>query len=274
MLTSSNIHIIGASGFIPHALKNRKLFSNSTFWGTSSTSNYFDLFDPLSWDSFFSKSPTHVIFLSWPFLPQYYSTSHLLKTLPAAIAFFSQLYSYQIEKLICLGTCYEYGLLTGHLKESFTVNPLIPYAQAKYLLSQYLLMLYRDQPNVLSWLRVFYLYGEGQRKQSLLPSLMQHAKDGKRVFSVSTADRIRDFISISSLIDIIECLIQDPTSSGIYNCGSGIPQSIRTFAQNFIDKNNLDLILKEDSNLIRSDESYASWADISRLEKYELDLSQ
>ncbi|MDA8848806.1 NAD-dependent epimerase/dehydratase family protein, partial [Candidatus Pelagibacter ubique] len=51
----------------------------------------------------------------------------------------------------------------------------------------------------LSWARVFYIYGENQRKESLYSQIKISIKKGKKNFSLSNGNQKRDYLHVDVL---------------------------------------------------------------------------
>ena len=76
------------------------------------------------------NSPDIVINLAWPDIPEYLLKRHL-KTFILQKKLNYNLVNNGLKNLIILGTCYEYGKISGKLDESIKPKPIIPYARAK-----------------------------------------------------------------------------------------------------------------------------------------------
>ena len=77
------------------------------------------------------NSPDIVINLAWPNIPNYLLKKHF-KTFILQKKLNYNLINNGLENLIILGTCYEYGKISGKLNESLKPKPVIPYAKAKF----------------------------------------------------------------------------------------------------------------------------------------------
>ena len=75
-------------------------------------------------------SPDIVINLAWPDIPKYLLKRHL-KTFILQKKLNYNLINNGLKNLIILGTCYEYGKISGKLDEGLKAKPIIPYAKAK-----------------------------------------------------------------------------------------------------------------------------------------------
>ena len=125
---------------------------------------YFDISNKKSWTNLNLNLNDKVIFLSWKNLPNYEKEFHLTENLIESINFFTFLLKSKIKKIIVAGTCYEYGIINGKIKESSDTKPITSYAVAKDTLrsiTEYLCKIYGKD---YAWIRIFYPYGKGQNQ--------------------------------------------------------------------------------------------------------------
>ena len=55
------------------------------------------------------------------------------------------------------------------------------------------------KPFALTWARLFYLYGEGQAENSLLPQLKKAVEQGDKVFNMSGGEQLRDYLPVAEV---------------------------------------------------------------------------
>ena len=82
---------------------------------------------------------------------------------------------------------------------------------------------------------------------------------------MSSGRQLRDFVSVSKVARYLIELSVNPHAHGIYNCGSGIPVSLRELAANTVEKSNSSIVLKFGAYPDRQDEPTAFWADITKI---------
>ncbi|MEH2487031.1 NAD-dependent epimerase/dehydratase family protein [Bradyrhizobium sp. AZCC 2230] len=171
--------------------------------------------------------PDALVHLAWPGLPNYRNFFHVgtnlrsdLKFLPAAVAA-------GIPQIMVAGTCLEYGMQNGPLAEDFATVPHTPYGFAKDTLRKSLQMLQQEHPFTLQWMRLFYMFGEGQNPNSLLAHLDRAIDQGDAVFNMSMGDQLRDYLPIEEVAVNFVLALQHPAiCNGIINCSSGRPTSV------------------------------------------------
>ena len=170
--------------------------------------------------------PDAIIHLAWPGLPNYRDFFHIGKNLPADLAFLEAAVKSGVSHLIVAGTCLEYGMQYGPLSEEMETNPTTPYGFAKDTLRKSLQILQKASPFTLQWMRLFYMYGEGQNRNSLLSQFGQAIDDRKPKFNMSMGDQLRDYLPIQDVAEFFSIALENPQCQGVINCCSGKPISV------------------------------------------------
>jgi len=263
----TTLHLLGSQGFIGRAIQRQAGADSLHCWSHeySDPAHHFDVLDPLTWQSLLKQKPTHVILLSWPGLPNYQETFHVSRNLPACVELVDQLISAGLQRLVIAGTCYEYGLKNGPLKEEELTSPINCYAIAKDALRRTIASRCKVSEVEWCWLRIFFPYGDGQNPKSLLPSLQHAIEQGHPTFPMSSGRQLRDFIPVDEVARQFLLLAADRRAYGVYNGGSGRPRSLREIAENKIHELGADIRLKCGVYPDREDEPLAFWADMSRM---------
>lgn len=263
----TTIHLLGSSGFIGNAIQRQAGDFSLHCWShrQSDPDHHFDLLDSSSWQPLLSRKPTHVILLSWPGLPNYKEPFHVTRNLPACVELIDELAESGLQRLVVAGTCYEYGLQHGPLKEDQLTEPANCYAIAKDSLRRVIASSYSYQNLQWCWARIFYPYGQGQNPDSLLPSLQRAIDQGDPVFAMSSGRQVRDFVPVDHVAMLLLKLAMNPMAQGIYNCGSGRPLSLRELAEERIAKSLSSTALKLGVYADRKDEPLAFWADTKKI---------
>ena len=264
----TTIHVLGSNGFIGAAVQRVSKDLSLHCWSHSQLDpdHHFDLLDPSSWEPLISRHPTHVILLSWPGLPNYQELFHINRNLPSCIDLIDQLVQKGLQRLVVAGTCYEYGLKNGQLNENQAPDPVNCYAIAKDSLRRLIETRYKEYNLQCCWARIFYPFGEGQSKNSLLPSLEFAIRQNKETFQMSSGRQIRDYISVDKVAIMLLKLAVHSDANGIYNCGSGVPISLRELAEMKISEMGSSIVLELGAFDDRIDEPVAFWADIAKYE--------
>src|SRR5687767_2035404 len=193
--------VTGATGFIGNHVINKLLEKDCEIIATSLTEEKakqlswfnqvkyvpFDLekFDnSINYFAQFSQ-PDLLIHLAWEGLPNYTSSFHLDVNYPRHLAFLTNLIKNGLKDLTVTGTCFEYGMQEGCLSEDMPVFPANSYAIAKDKLRIALEELKDQFDFVLKWVRLFYMYGQGQNPNSLVSQLEKALDAKEKVFNMS-----------------------------------------------------------------------------------------
>ena len=212
--------------------------------------------------------PEILIHCAWSGLPNYTSFHHFEKELYNQYTFLTQLIKGGLKNILVTGTCFEYGMQSGALCEKMESKPINPYGFAKYSLFQQLKYFQTSLPFNLTWGRLFYLYGEGQSKNSLLSQLKQAVSNQEQLFNMSGGEQLRDYLSISKAAEYLVSLALLKQNIGILNICSGKPMSVRSIVENWIVENNWNIKLNLGYYPYPDYEPMAFWGDRNKLDKY------
>ena len=219
--------------------------------------NYYDFFE----------RPDIMIHLAWEGLPNYKSLFHIEENLPGHFAFLKNLIVNGLKDLTVTGTCLEYGLQEGSLSEDMPCYPSNPYAVAKDSLRKYMEELQKFHPFSFKWVRLFYMYGEGQNPNSLLSQLDNAVRRGDPVFNMSGGEQVRDYLPVEEVAYIIIKNAIQQQVQGIINCCSGKPISINQFVNNYCKLKNINIKLNPGHYPYTDYEPMRFWGDTTKLNK-------
>lgn len=212
--------------------------------------------------------PDVVIHLAWGGLPNYRSLHHFEQELPLQYQFLSGLVRSGLSALVMAGTCFEYGMQYGLLSEGMNTHPDNPYGLAKDMLRRQLEYLRMDHPFALTWARLFYLYGEGQAENSLLPQLKRAVQGGDEVFNMSGGEQLRDYLSVAEVARSLAALALRQADIGVVNVSSGKPISVRRLVEGWITENNWSIKLNLGHYPYPTYEPMAFWGNRSKLDSF------
>lgn len=207
-----------------------------------------------------------MIHLAWGGLPNYLSCHHMDTELVQQIRFLRNVIENGIVRLTQTGTCFEYGVRDGELREDMDCRPSNPYGYAKLALLRYVEFLSREMPFSYRWLRLFYMYGEGQGAKSLYTLLRAAYERGDASFDMSAGHQIRDFLPISEVVARIIALHAADVPDGIYNVCSGRPISVRQLVEGWIADWGYNVHLNLGKFPIPSYEPLAFWGSDAKTE--------
>lgn len=275
------ILVTGATGFIGQYVVDRLLSDGHTVIATSAHEEHarplpwfdrvryipFDLadFDPaVDYYRFFNE-PDAIIHLAWEGLPQYKAAFHLDINYPRHAALLDNVVRHGLRDITVTGTCLEYGLQEGCLREDMPVFPDNAYAIAKNELRKFLQDLESRFPVVVKWARLFYLYGKGQNPGSLYSSLRKALENGDKVFNMSGGEQMRDFLPVEKAAAYIVQLALQLNIRGIVNICSGQPVTVKQFVVNYLALMNSKITLNLGYYPYADYEPMRFWGDDSKL---------
>jgi nucleoside-diphosphate-sugar epimerase len=258
-LLKRNCTIIASSSNIEKA-KEKKWFSEVNFISL----DFKDFNDSINYYEYFDK-PDLMIHLAWEGLPNYKAAFHTEINLPRHQAFLSNLIKNGLPDLTVTGTCFEYGMQEGCLSEEMEAKPANSYAIAKDSLRKQLEQLQQQKAFQLKWVRLFYMYGEGQNPNSLLSQLDRALANGEKIFNMSGGEQVRDYLPVEKVAEYIVAIALQKTITGIINCCSGKGIKIKEFVQNYLKEKNKNISLNLGYYPYADYEPMRFWGDDERL---------
>jgi nucleoside-diphosphate-sugar epimerase len=147
-----------------------------------------------------------------------------------------------VRRFVGIGSCLEYELSSSPLTVDSPLRPRTPYAAAK---AASYIMLSRLLPalNVeFAWCRVFYLYGENEDPQRLVPYVRSQLAAGKPV-ELTNGTQIRDYLDVQVAGDMI-AEIALSAEQDAFNICSGIPLTVRQLVEQLAVEFNAHHLLK------------------------------
>lgn len=182
----------------------------------------------------FFQEPDAAIHLAWEGLPEYKDLFHFERNLFSNYHFLKTLLDGGLKSLTVTGTCLEYGLQSGCLSEDIPTQPTTSYGLAKDTLRKFMEQVQQKYGFSFKWLRLFYVYGEGQSEKSLLSQLEMAVRTGEGSFDMSGGEQLRDYLPVEKISEYIVKAAMQNKVFGIINCCSGAPISIRKLAENYL----------------------------------------
>ena len=233
--------------FVKYIPFNLKEFDNSI--------NYYDYFD----------NPDAIIHLAWEGLPNYKASFHMEVNLPGHYSFLKNCIEHGLTDVTITGTCFEYGMQGGRLSEDMDTKPVNAYAIAKDILRKKLEQLQKEKSFQLKWIRLFYMYGRGQGPDSLLSQLDKALANGEKVFNMSGGEQQRDYLPVEKVAENIVKIALQNNVTGVINCSSGEPITVKTFVGNYLKQKQQQIQLNLGFYPYADYEPMSFWGDDEKL---------
>jgi len=240
---------------IPHRWANEVTYIKNDF--NNQCDNYYEFF----------QKPDKLIHLAWEGLPNYMELFHFEKNVFSSYSFIKNLVTNGLKDVTVLGTCLEYGIRDGMLSELMHSDPSNPYALAKDTLRKFIEELSRCYSFNFKWIRLFYLYGKGQSRNSILEQLKKALMNGDVVFNMSGGEQLRDYLPVEKAAEYISKISMQTEINGIINCCSNKPISVRRLVENYLIENGKTIKLNLGYYPYPEYEPMAFWGDDSKLQK-------
>ncbi|OQW92801.1 MAG: epimerase [Thiotrichaceae bacterium IS1] len=257
-LLNLNYEVVASSRSIEKA-KQFAWFEKVIFVGANlreTKENYFEYF----------QKPDALIHLSWEGLPNYKDLFHFEENLFSNYFFLKNMVEHGLKDLLVTGTCFEYGMQSGGLYENLETKPNNPYGLAKDTLRKFLEQLKIKIDFHFKWVRLFYLYGKGQNPNSVLSQLDRALQSDETVFNMSGGEQLRDYLPVEKVAEYIVKIALQNQVTGIINCCSGNPISIRRLVENYLTEQKKSIKLNLGCYPYPDYEPMAFWGNPLKLE--------
>ena len=135
------------------------------------------------------------------------------------------------QDIVHLGSALEYGTVDGNLHEASAPRPTCVYGRSKLAGTRRLIRSADTYLLKAVTARLFTVYGPGERKGRLLPSLIEAAKDG-RTLRLTRGEQRRDFTYVEDVADgLLRLGLVAANSGEIVNLATGRLTSVRRFTE-------------------------------------------
>ena len=246
-----DILITGATGFVGkqilrslskhnvniHAVvhgKNKKnLSNNDQIKSIIETDNLFK--ETESWWMERCKFVDTIIHVAWFVEPGKYLQSPLnKKCMDGTLELAKACSKSNIKRFVGIGTCFEYDLNEKFLSITTPLKPLTPYATAKAETYINLMTLFEETNINFLWCRLFYLYGEGEKKNRLVSNIRKQLSKGENV-ELNSGQQKRDFMNVK---EAGEMIVKATFSNikGPFNVCTGKGVTIKELAERIADE--------------------------------------
>jgi nucleoside-diphosphate-sugar epimerase len=157
----------------------------------------------------------------------------------ASLRLAEQAHEVGVQRFLVAGSCFEYGASASRYQRipvTALLDPTLSYPSSKAAASVAFQGFAAEHGLQVKILRLFQVYGEGERETRLWPSLHRAALEG-RDFPMSLGEQVRDFIDVKDVAKaFVSALDFSDTEAGIArlrNLGTGKAQTLREFAEHW-----------------------------------------
>lgn len=169
-----------------------------------------------------------------------------------------------VGRIAVLGSMHEVGYWEGAITEETPTNPLSLYGIAKDALRRACTISLAGRSE-LAWLRCYYIVGDDRRNQSVFTKILEAVDAGRDTFPFTTGSSLYDFIDVAELGRQIAAVTLAEGETGVINCCTGEPVSLRQQVERFIEENSLPIRLEIGAFPDRPYDSPGIWGDASRI---------
>lgn len=169
-------------------------------------------------------SPDAALHLGWEGLPDY-SLTQTLRNLNYSINFFTAAAVAGCKTIMSTGSCWEYAARTGQLSEDAPLSGGEPFHAAKNALRFIGEAVATTHGARFFWMRLFFVYGPGQRQQSLVPRLVESIQHGEPP-ALRAPNNRHDFIYVQDAARALADVLEQSPPETVYNVGSGHPTAV------------------------------------------------
>lgn len=208
--------------------------------------------------------PEALIHLAWEGIPDY-SQNMSLRNLENGLNVFSLAQEIGCSFILSTGSCWEYAARNDQQREDAPIGAENPFQATKNALRLMGEAMARESGHRFYWLRLFYVYGPGQKPNSLIPYVVDSINRNE-VPQIQNPSNRNDFVYVKDVAGAIVSVLETLPENCVYNVGSGssisVSEMVRT-ACRAMDKPYCFPSIEYPGNGIPED----FWADISRIEK-------
>lgn len=210
-----------------------------------------------------SFGPDGLVHLAWAGIPKL-DAVWSLRNVAITSRVFATALAAGVQRICAVGSCREYQAGGGPKREhDLPTDHKDVFGQAKIGVSRLLRAVSEDQGIEWRWARPFFVYGPGQRSDSLIPAAIAQAAAGREL-AVSSPDAAVDFVNVNDVAEALCALSTESGPSGIFNIGSGKAHNVASVATWVRD----EWRGEPSGEILRANKTeQAWWADISSIDR-------
>lgn len=179
--------------------------------------------DLIGWESWYSQLSSYgietCVHLAWEGIPDY-SFDCSEKNLLNGLSVLRICEKIGVKKLIITGSCWEYKNPHGCISTNHELDYSNPFKAAKQSLHMMASAFCAEKGIHLNWLRLFYVYGPGQKRTSLIPYIINTLMN-QDIIELNGAYNKNDFVYVADVADAIIRVMVNNGFPEVLNVGSG-----------------------------------------------------
>jgi nucleoside-diphosphate-sugar epimerase len=144
-----------------------------------------------------------------------------------------------VSRFVICGSCFEYGASGSRYEAIPTTAPLEPtgpYHASKAAATMAAIAMCHEKLTECIVLRPFHVFGEGEHKSRLWPSLRAAALSGAD-YPMTFGQQLRDFVPVAQVaatfLDVCTNRAVEPGRPEVHNVGTGRPTTVLAFAEHW-----------------------------------------
>jgi UDP-glucose 4-epimerase len=209
-------------------------------------------------------APEVLVHLAWDGIPDF-SRQKCVENVESQLEFLKETEKLsRLKKVVGAGTCREYGAKQGACLEGECFPPDSYFSWAKQSLGNYFALDCLRREMCFVWFRIYYVYGPGQRSESLIRMLIKAFKKNKPP-EINNPEAANDYIYIDDVVNAFVKAVEDENCDGVFNLGSGKTTSVAEIS-GLVERaiRNSDDFSSQLINKVSSTKSSSGmWADIT-----------
>ncbi len=208
-------------------------------------------------------APEALLHLAWEGLPDYCEETSR-RNVALGLAAYGLARQAGVAHMVTAGSCWEYASRSGMLAEDAPLRHDQPFPAAKNRLHAEGRIQAEAQGVEFTWMRLFFVYGPGQRPDSLLPSLIAAALRGEPPALRCPANR-NDFLHVDDAALAFALALEKRPQGAAFNAGSGGPARVADVARIVYAHLGREHLLADLDHSPAGAPAEDFWADMTRL---------
>lgn len=164
--------------------------------------------------------PEAVVHLAWEGIPDFGPELCIRNVEDQTRFLISAMEIPTVRRIVVAGSCSEYGVAVGRSSGVADVTPDSDFGRAKASLHRMLQASCAEARIGLTWFRLFYLYGPGQRRKSLVPTVLDQLASGESPV-VEQPNLAQDFVYVADAADAFERAVRSTGVHDVIDLGFG-----------------------------------------------------